>query len=55
MCHCISSSCCNSLIDMLDLTADRKGAVRIDLDDLGGEVCLIDWGEGEVFVSEKLD
>eukprot|EP00746_Dinoflagellata_sp_MGD_P157020 gnl/MRDRNA2_/MRDRNA2_86072_c0_seq2.p1 gnl/MRDRNA2_/MRDRNA2_86072_c0~~gnl/MRDRNA2_/MRDRNA2_86072_c0_seq2.p1 ORF type:complete len:1384 (+),score=218.41 gnl/MRDRNA2_/MRDRNA2_86072_c0_seq2:410-4153(+) len=31
-------------------TADLGPAVRLDLDDLGGEICLLDWGKGE-FVS----
>ena len=31
--------------------ADDLDAVRLDLDDLNGEVCLLDWGEGDVAVS----
>lgn len=30
---------------------NSTGAVRIDLDDLGGEACLIDWGEGRASLS----
>ena len=30
---------------------EDDGACRLDLDDLGGEVCLIDWGEGEASFS----
>jgi hypothetical protein len=26
--------------------AEKRAAVRLDLDDLGGEICLLDWGEG---------
>ena len=36
---------CKAAINFLGEDAS-KGAVRIDLDDLGGEACLIDWGEG---------
>ena len=28
------------------LRAEKNAAVRLDLDDLGGEICLIDWGGG---------
>ena len=37
---------CKAAINFLGEKA-AQGAVRIDLDDLGGEVCLIDWGTGE--------
>ena len=30
---------------------DERDAVRLDLDDLNGEVCLMDWGEGDAAVS----
>jgi hypothetical protein len=30
---------------------DERDAVRVDLDDLNGEVCLMDWGEGDAAVS----
>jgi len=30
---------------------DDNAAVRLDLDDLNGEVCLLDWGKGEPAVS----
>ena len=36
---------CKAGINFLGET-NSAGAVRIDLDDLGGEACLIDWGEG---------
>ena len=36
---------CKAAINLLGEDS-AAGAVRIDLDDLGGEVCLLDWGEG---------
>jgi hypothetical protein len=28
----------------LEIEDEEKGALRLDLDDLGGEICLLDWG-----------
>lgn len=33
---------------------DDGSAMRLDLDDLGGEVCLLDWGTGVPFTSKSL-